>query len=512
MPGHGVDGRRDGRLLGPCVEQANIDRRDGAGYPPGPMRPISLSRHHVASRGPRRRPQLALAAAVGLALVWACAPQPKPSPHRHLILITVDTLRADRLAPWGGDARVAPRLNALASESVVFERAYAPASFTLASMTGMLTSRYPEEVGIERNVHQLGSEVPTLADALAREGFRTAAVVSNFALRREAGLAGGFEVYDDAYPQRERVRRKPERVADHTTDAAIRVIDGLDTDAERVFLWVHYQDPHGPYTPPADWRDRYLDPNPRGDAVQLERSPDRRGDGAIPAYQFLEGRRDPAWYVAGYDGEVGFADLQIGRLLDSLRERELLEESVVVFTADHGEGLGEHDYWFAHGEHLTDPLTRVPLMIRSPVLAPTTRADLASLLDVWPTVAGLLGVAVPDGLRGRDLTRVEAERVEARLYLATLGESRVARRAIVTDGYKLITTGSGENARVQLFRLGDEARDVAAEEPGVVAELSRALHELHASLGHAESRRVQALTEEDRRNLEALGYLDPEDE
>ena len=124
----------------------------------------------------------------------------------------------------------------------------------------------------------------------------------------------------------------------------------------------------------------------------------QRGMGAIPRYQFLPGEREVAFYRAGYDGEVRGVDAAIGGLLAALRQAALLEQTVVVLAADHGEGLGENDYWFSHGEYLSDALVRIPLLIRVPGRPGGRRSDVASLLDVMPTVASLLGVDADVGM------------------------------------------------------------------------------------------------------------------
>jgi arylsulfatase A-like enzyme len=432
---------------------------------------------------------------------------------RHLILISVDTLRADRLGPWGRNPEITPNLNALASESIVFERAYAPTSFTLASVGAMLTGRYPEEVGIESNFHRLSPDVPTIATMLRDAGFRTGAVVSNFALRREAGLAEGFERYDDTFPQRERNRPKPERIANHTTDAALFMLDEFYPNRESVFLWIHYQDPHGPYTPPEGIEDRFTQAEHPSMPRHLPLSRDHSGHGGIPTYQFLEGHHDPDYYRAAYDSEVAFADREIGRLLDALRQRGLLENGVVVFLADHGEGLGEDDYWFSHGDRLTDPLTRVPLMIRAPGFEPGRRSDVASLLDVGPTIAGLLGVELPSAMAavGRNLLSTGADVVDAAVYLASLGESDLPRFGLVAGDYKLIIVGESRSSQRRLFHLGDETRDLADERPAVLESMSKRMQEIRSKLVISHRPQAQDLSAVERRMLEALGYTESQD-
>jgi arylsulfatase A-like enzyme len=147
-----------------------------------------------------------------------------PPPPDVLLLITVDTLRADRLGAFGSPLGLTPNLDALAEESALFTAAYAATPFTLPSLSALMTGRHPEELGIFRNESVLPETVPTLASELRDRGWQTQAVVSNFILRRSSGIGSGFDVFDDEFPQLEAVRKWPERIATGTTDAALRLL------------------------------------------------------------------------------------------------------------------------------------------------------------------------------------------------------------------------------------------------------------------------------------------------
>ncbi len=445
--------------------------------------------------------------AVGLALGGCRVPDPAP---RQLLLITVDTLRVDRLGAYGGRFELTPNLDALASESVLFERAYAPVPLTLPSIAALLTGRYPESIGVRSNSSLRDPAVATLASVLRAQGFRTGALVSNYVLRREAGLHRGFDHYDDAFSESEASRDAPERTAAHTTNAALRMFDALEGEGEQpIFLWVHYQDPHGPYTPPRGFRRAYLEAEraaPDGRRL-LPRGRGEHGFGSIPRYQFLAGQREVAFYRAGYDGEVRYMDAEVGRLLAELRAQGALRDTVVVFTADHGEALGENDCWFAHGEYLSDALVRVPLLIRVPGRPPARRLDPASLLDLMPTLAALLGVEPPEAARGRDLLAPGAERGATSVYLANLDEAVVPRIGLVDGGYKYVVSGREGEQSAALVRLGRDRENLVASHPGVAASMERRLRELRDASGDLRERR-QVLSAEDRRRLRALGYAD----
>jgi arylsulfatase A-like enzyme len=216
------------------------------------------------------------------------------------------------------------------------------------------------------------------------------------------------------------------------------------------FLWVHYQDPHGPYKPPAGLRERYLAPARAASdgRRELEKLDGWRGLGGIPAYQFIAPEREAGWYRAGYAGEIRHVDDELGRLLDALDRTGRLATTLVVFAADHGEGLGERDYWFAHGEYLDDPAVHVPLILRGPGIAPGVRDEPVSLVDVFATVSEFLALpdrAESDGRApGIDLLSTRTADRSRAVYASTnKSAASRPRRAIVADGWKLVRDGGG---------------------------------------------------------------------
>jgi arylsulfatase A-like enzyme len=446
------------------------------------------------------------AAVLALAALAAAACREAPPPNV-LLLVTVDTLRASELGAYGSERGLTPHLDALAAESVVFEAAYAAAPLTLPSLATLFTGRTPDALGLRSNESALPEAVPTLASDLRERGWRTGAVVSNFVLREGAGLARGFDLYDDDLPRREAVRSWPERSGRDATDAALGLLDMCP--GQRCFVWVHYQEPHGPYEPPPERRARHLEREraaPDG-ARELPVGRDDAGEGAIPAYQFLGGRRDVAFYRAGYRGEVEAVDAEIGRLLAGLDARGLRERAVVVVTADHGESLGERGVFFAHGGDLGDAQVRVPLLVRAAGLAPARRADAASLADLRPTLLRRLAGVPPDpGLGGRDLLAPGAEAAASRAYFVTRATGGGRGYGLVEDGYKLIVTEAGGPPRIELFRLGREDADLAPADPERAAALGARLRALRAEGRAAHGDAQQALSEQDREHLRALGY------
>jgi len=380
---------------------------------------------------------------------------------------------------------------------------------TLPSLSSLMTSRYPEELGLSNNSSALTASVPTLAVWFAAHGYRTGAVVSNFVVRRSSGLNRGFEQYNDEVLQKEAVRGMPERTAPRTTRAAMRMLEDLSHDGQPFFLWVHYQDPHGPYTPPEGLRERFLPATSKAPDAnrELPTSKDQGGDGAIPKYQYLEGHRDPAFYRAGYAGEIAHADGWIGRLINDIDARKLFDRALVIFSADHGESLGEDDYWFSHGDRITRPLVQVPLLVRGPGLKPGRRDDTASLLDVFPSLAGLLRLAPPAGLRGRDLFAAGAPRGESTVYIMVPRSSAAPEYGLAAHGYRYVLWPHPGAPQERLFRHDDDSQDVNQAHPEVVRAMRDELARARSSLRRA-SASPRKLSPEDAAAMRALGYVD----
>ena len=443
------------------------------------------------------------------AALFAC--QPPGSGNRLLLLLSVDTLRADRLGAYGSDRGLTPRIDALARDSQVFAAAYAPSSHTLPSMTTVLTGRYPEEVGVWSNEAIVPETVSTLAEAFQAAGWHTRAVVSNWVLRRAAGLHQGFEHYDDSLPRQEATRPVPERAGSDTTAAALAALDACTADGDRCFLWVHYQDPHGPYTPPGGAPAEYL---------RRERAaPDGRrrlpamqsnfGSGGIPDYQVLGEEREVAVYRALYDAEIAYLDREVGQLLDGIEDRGLLSGAIIVFTADHGEALGEADYWFSHGEYLTDPLVRVPLLIRVPGTPSGRRDDVASLVDLHPTILGVALGQAPDLDRsGRSLLASGAAELASTAYLAALRGADTGRYGVVEGQFKYLVTRSDDIWHGRLLQRDDESVDLTAPAPHIAARMRVRLEQLMHKHQKLSTENLGPTPEDVRQQLRSLGYTD----
>jgi arylsulfatase len=334
-----------------------------------------------------------------LLLALGCTPaQPRPN----LLLVTIDTLRADRLGLYGFEGESSPNLDAFSQGAVVFERAIAASSRTAPSHASIFTGRWARDhsVGVINGSSRLGDEA-TLAGTLAAAGWETAAFVSNSVLHSRIGLDSGFAHYDDSLPDAEANRAHIfERHAEQTTRSAVAWLEG-----ERPgpwFVWVQYNDPHGPYTPPPHY---IAQARPRldGEERPLPVLQAHAGELGIPAYQRFGDERYPEQYRARYAGEIRYTDAWLGRLLEAADAQSGGRDTVILVTADHGEALGEENRYFQHGSGTTPNLVHVPLIVRAPGATPARYPEPVHHVDIAPTLLELAGLPQIEGGAGLSL-------------------------------------------------------------------------------------------------------------
>lgn len=426
----------------------------------------------------------------------------EPVVHPDVLLITVDTLRADYLSTYGFERESSPQIDALAESGVLFERAIAAASLTVPSHASIMTSRNVREhsVGHLNGKSQLQGQ-ETLADRFRDAGYSTAAFVGNILLGSASGLGRGFDSFDAELTSRELHRPHiVERLAEPTTK---RAVDWLAETSAPVFLWVHYQDPHGPYTPP----EGFLGKLPLARAPRERRLEVGRGGNRIPRYQELPGLRLPSQYRSRYAEEILYADHWIGELLRAFDARP--GEGVVLLTADHGESLGEGDRWFVHTHTTTPDVAHVPFIVRAPGLEPSRRKELVHHVDVLPTLLELAGLEVPRDARGLALGPLlrEGRGVPERVLFCDNGDEVSAyddQGFVRTSGLEGAWEDGAEVERVRSYSWSpggrfSKSRPARPAPPELQAYAERAI---------PMDRPAPADPEALRKRLEALGYLD----
>jgi arylsulfatase A-like enzyme/Tfp pilus assembly protein PilF len=407
----------------------------------------------------------------------------------NVLLVTIDTLRLDRVGAFGGRPGLTPHVDQLAAGGVRFTRAYSAAPLTLPSHASILTAVSPPVHGLRANgLFRLGARLPTLATILKSAGYRTGAFVGAFVLDARFGLNRGFDVYDDRYGEKlagDAAEGAERRAEDVVRPAAAWILGrGLGPAAAGSaaspqspapgpwFAWVHLYDPHEPYRAPEPYASRH----------------------------------EP------YDAEVAYTDAMVGQLLDDLRAAGQLDRTLIVIAADHGESLGEHGER-THGVFVYDTTMRVPWIIAgSGFRVPgsgASRDDLVRLIDLAPTVLEVIGVAIPAGFEGRSV-RVADATVDRTAYIeamdANLTRGWAPLTGIATRDHKLIDLPIPE-----LYDLTADPHETAnlhARDAARARTLEALLRGQAASFAARGSAAEQTtLSTEARQRLQALGYI-----
>lgn len=361
---------------------------------------------------------LLLAGLSAVAATLACnTPRPDPPAVKadplpaksNILLITVDTLRADHLSSWGYVRPTSPTIDRLAAEGVRFDQAQVQWPKTTPSFASIFTATYPKDNRIVRTAGQpISCQFLTLPEALKRQGYATYAVVANAAVGSDFFFNQGFDEYIETWKLPHGADGADPNRAEAVTHLAEGLLDKLQKTGKPYFLWVHYLDPHFPYEPPPDARDKFQNDSrfDRSVKIPLADKPRQQMFG-IGSERVLEGHTDLAFYLARYDAEIAYTDAQIGRLLDEMKRRGMLDKTVTAFTADHGESLGDHGYYFDHGRFSFQTCLHVPLVLHYPgVLKPRVDKEPAELIDLAPTLLEAAGVPLDGGfwMQGRTLT------------------------------------------------------------------------------------------------------------
>ena len=439
-----------------------------------------------------------------LALLSCTAQERRP---RGVLLVSLDTLRADRLGLYGYDRGTSPFLDSLASQSVVFDRAISPAPWTLPAHATMLTSMYPSVLGLE--AYPRAGRVPERAVALAEwlqgKGFRSHAETAGGFVSGELGFAQGFEIYEGG-------DRSFARVIDRGT----AWLSTLAAD-ERFFLFLHTYDIHG-YDPSEEARAALVSAPESSELSQALGQARRTGVRGLaellqnPVHQRLVAAlgEDSREYLSQlYDAAIWDADRQLARLVEQLRELQLLEDTLLIVVSDHGEELFDHGR-SGHGFTLFEENLRVPLLLRHASLAPVRVAAPVGLVDLAPTVVDVLGLAAPESWQGRSLL---ADEGRAPAVFSEAAHRPL--RAIREGQMKLIR--NRHTRHESLFDLEQdpgEKQDLAGRRDAREAKLAARLDEWERDVAlrriEASAQSTPPLSPELSRQLEALGYLDPE--
>jgi len=455
----------------------------------------------------------------------------------NVLVILIDALRADHLGAYGYTRPTSPRIDAFAKEGALFLHNYSQSSWTKPATASLHTSRFPSMHQTYLEKQAVPQSERLLAEVLREAGWETAILSGNPWITPEWGFAQGvdhfFSIYDERFARVTLFMMSLKRVSKLMGNRAFlyngvkMLVQGqlsttarderLNLEARRwleepkdrpFFLYMHYMSPHHPYDPPPPYDkwvpDRSLEPvtyYPKKSYFffeEGERIPDAQRDDMI----------------ARYDGDILFADTVFGKLVDHLREKGLLEKTIVVIVADHGEEFYDHRNW-GHGQSIYNELVHVPLIVRFPKIVPAAmRVEQAVMsVDVMPTILEVLGVRPPANLAGRSLVpifRGEPTKVPWEAYSELLYRYGAA-HGLVQDSSKVITMNKGDDRRTELYDLATdptEQSNVIATSP-VAPLIVRRMDELEAWASGHQAQAVENIQVNDEMNkqLNALGYL-----
>ncbi|MFB0565567.1 MAG: sulfatase-like hydrolase/transferase [Candidatus Aminicenantaceae bacterium] len=399
----------------------------------------------------------------------------KRDSNLHVLLITLDTTRADRIGCYGYAMGKTPNLDTLASEGVRFSNTYCQVPLTCPSHSSILTGTHPLYHQVHNNgTYYLDSDLLTLAEVLKGKGFKTAAFVSSFTVDSRFGLDQGFDFYDDKFSEEEVFKAlHSERKAE---EVFISFSDWLDRNGTRQFFcWIHFFDPHLPYNPPSPYKEEFVE------------SP--------------------------YDGEIAYMDYYVGKIIEKLRERNILNNTLIILAGDHGEALGEKEE-VDHGVFLYDVTMKVPLILYAEEKLPKGKVVEARvrLIDLMPSILDMLIIPMSEEIQGITLLPyIEGKRkddlssyIETYYPKENFGWSELV--GLVDGDWKYIKAPREE--LYNLKRDPREERNVSSEEKNILSDKRGKLEDVIENYSSGRRAGRREMTAEERERLRSLGYVE----
>jgi len=392
----------------------------------------------------------------------------------NIILISIDTCRRDHLSCYGYPRQTTPNIDQVAAQGVLFENTVSPVPITLPAHSTMMTGTIPPYHGVRNNIgYQLTPSSQTLAETLSTEGYSTAAIVSAFVLDSKFGMAQGFESYDDRFVDVRHAFWGDERIGEETSGLALEWLN--EHQSEKFFLFLHYYDPHDDYEAPEPFATEYAD--------------------------------------TPYAGEIAYTDHCIGQVIEKIKALGLYESSLIIITGDHGEMLGEHGE-LTHTYFVYESAVKVPLIFKLPGQTKSLRVPhCVGLVDILPTICGILGIDKPDRVQGRDLSPHFRGKppfdTERSLYSESIVPTRYGANtlmALTTDRYKYI--GSIRPELYDIVQDPNEQNNLFEQQAERGAAFEHQLQQvLEQTLAKDDAANQMGLTAQDLHRLESLGYV-----
>ena len=398
--------------------------------------------------------------------------------NMNLLFITIDTCRADHIGAYGSQTAQTPILDNLALHGIVFENCYTPVPLTLPSHCSIFTGRYPLGHNVRNNgTYFLNPNQVTLAEKIKERGYQTFAVVASFVLLSKFGLNRGFDFYDDTLDTHRIYNNFNSEIIASEVYEKFRRWFGKNYQ-QKFFIWLHFYDPHAPYTPPEDFAAKF-----KNDAEGL------------------------------YDGEIAFVDFTIGKVIKDLEEKAILGKTVIVICGDHGEAFGEHQE-FEHGIFCYQEALKVPLIFYNENLFAKVRSirQRVNLTDILPTLFDLYAIEIPKSVQGKSMVNLlndGREKTERTFYIESMYGKEEMNWApltgVISGRYKYISLPQPEMYDIE--NDGGEKNNLYSEKNDLARKLDRVLMRLIADYSESGVNARRELTPEDREHLRALGYI-----
>lgn len=461
----------------------------------GTVQPTKTAERQAAKSAPRpeiprQKSRTAWLVGAGVAVIgaaalgiWYFALRPRPisigrDSGLNILLITLDTTRADRLGCYGYARAQTPNLDTVARNGVLFLNAYAPVPLTLPSHCSILTGTLPTYHQVRNNgVYALGAEQVTLAEVLKDKGFRTAALVASFSVDSRFGLGQGFDLYDDNFQEGVPFKAlNSERKAEQVFEVFSAWLDKVE--AGPFFAWVHFFDPHAPYNPPSPYGENFAE--------------------------------------RPYDGEVAYMDFMVGAVMNKVRQKGLMDRTLVVIAGDHGEAFGEKGE-SGHGVFLYEMAVKVPLLLYAEGRIPRQLVipQRVRLIDIMPTVLDMLAVPAPAAVQGESLLpyvqKKKSEDLEC--YIETFypkenfGWSPLL--GLISGSWKYIRAPKEE--LYDLKADPEEQKNALGSKPQAAGEWRARLEQVVKSSSGSAGGGRRTLTADEEARLRSLGYVDYRD-
>lgn len=437
----------------------------------------------------------------------------------NVLFITVDTLRADHLGCYGYLRDTSPNIDKLAKEGILFPQAIVQWPKTAPSFASMLTSTYGYYNGVIRSTPQkISIHFVLLPEILKNANYNTVGIVTNGTLAAAYNFNQGIDTHIETW------REYGSKDAKYVTEYALSWLRE-NSPKEKFFMWLHYLDPHARYEPPEPYNEMYVGDKYYDGSQRTKLNSGISEDiGGIPARAHLGNHGKIGYYIAQYDAEIRYMDENVGKVLDAVKSMGLSDNTIIIFTSDHGESLGDHNYYFAHGRFPYDDCVRVPLIMKIPGLKSEIRVidQPVELISITPTILDILHIPVNNEAQGRSLVPLMLGNSNSipKYAFTESGFKRNYQRMIRTNKWKLIYILDKEDQQIMQgmpFELYDiendpkELNNLINAEPKVTNVLKKELFKWMASakgVNGLPSPGTVSIDKKTEENLKSLGYIE----